>query len=172
MKEKLTGTVEADETYVGGKVRGQGRHFLGNKTPVVSLVERGGQKRSLVTERVTGTNLKEALTDKVDASATLMTDDFKGYGKGAAGFKAHYSVNHSAREYVRGDVFTNTVGSSFSLLKRGVMGTFRSISRRHLPLYLAEFDHRWNLRGMTEAERTVQRLKKAEGKRLALQTTN
>lgn len=166
VSSKLSGTVEVDETYVGGKTRGHGRHFMGNKTPVVSLVERGGQKRSFVMKRVTGKNLKEALTQNVEPSATVMTDDFRGYRKAAKGFAKHESVNHSAGEYVRGDAFTNTVESSFSLLKRGVMGTFHSISEKHLPLYLAEFDHRWNLRNVSDGERTVQGLKKAEGKRL------
>lgn len=163
---KLSGIVECDETYVGGKTRGHGRHFMGNKTPVFSLVERGGRKRSVVMNRVTGKNLKESLKQNVAPSATVMTDDFRAYRKAAKGFAKHQTVNHSAGEYVRGDVFTNTVESSFSLLKRGVVGTFHSISRKHLPLYLAEFDHRWNCRGMTDGERTVQGLQMTEGKRL------
>lgn len=166
VKSKLGGVVEPDETYVGGKTKGRGRHFLGNKTPVVSLVERGGQKRSFVMKRVTGKNLKQVLQEHVGPSASVMTDDFRGYRKAAAGFKAHHSVNHSAGEYVRGDVFTNTVESSFSLLKRGVVGTFHSISEKHLPLYLAELDHRWNQRNVTDGQRTVEGLKKAEGNRL------
>ena len=99
--DKLTGTIEADETYVGGKTRGQGRHFMGNKTPVVSLVERSGRKRSFVMKRVTGKNLKQVLRQHVDPSATVMTDDFRGYRRAAAGFKSHQTVNHSAGEYVR-----------------------------------------------------------------------
>jgi transposase-like protein len=163
---KLNGTVEADETWVGGKTRGHGRHYIGNKTPVVSLVERGGRKRSLVMTRVTGKNLKEALTEHVEPSATVMTDDFRGYRKAAKGFAKHETVNHSAGEYVRGDAFTNTVESSFSLLKRGVMGTFHSVSKKHLPLYLAEFDHRWNHRKISDGQHTEEGLKKVEGKRL------
>jgi transposase-like protein len=164
--DKLNGTVEADETWVGGKTRGHGRHYVGNKTPVVSLVERGGQKRSFVMKRITGKNLKQALTQNVEPSATVMTDDFRGYRKAAKGFAKHETVNHSAGEYVRGDAFTNTVESSFSLLKRGVMGTFHSISKKHLPLYLAEFDHRWNHRKVSDGQRTEEGLKKVEGKRL------
>ena len=67
---------------------------------------------------------------------------------------------------MRGDVHTNTVESSFSLLKRGVVGTFHSLSKKYLPLYLAEFDHRWNTRKDTDGERTVDGLKMAKGKRL------
>ena len=84
----------------------------------------------------------------------------------------HKSVKHSAKEYVRkeGDfkVHTNTAESKFSLLKRGIIGTFHQVSKKHLPLYLAEFDHRFNNRKITDGERTVSALKTAEGKRLTL----
>jgi transposase-like protein len=165
-KDKLSGTIEADETYVGGKTRGHGRHFMGNKVPVVSLVERGGRVRSQVMRRVTGKNLKEVLKSNVEPSATIMTDDFRAYRKAAKDFASHQSVNHSAKEYVRGDAHTNGVEGFFSLLKRGVVGTFHHISEQHLPLYLAEFDHRHNTRFLTDGERTVIGLKKANGKRL------
>jgi transposase-like protein len=164
--EKLYGTIEADETYVGGKTRGHGRHFMGNKVPVVSLVERGGRVRSQVMRHVTGKNLKAVLKSNVEPSATIMTDDFRAYRKAAKDFASHQSVNHSAREYVRGLAHTNSVEGFFSLLKRGVVGTFHHISEQHLPLYLAEFDHRHNCREMTDGERTVNGLQKIEGKRL------
>jgi transposase-like protein len=165
-KDKLSGTIEADETYVGGKTRGHGRHFMGNKVPVVSLVERGGRVRSQVMKHVTGKNLKEVLKANVEPSATIMTDDFRAYRKATKGFAKHEAVNHSAREYVRGLAHTNGVEGFFSLLKRGVVGTFHHVSAQHLPLYLAEFDHRHNTRFLTDGERTVIGLKKANGKRL------
>jgi transposase-like protein len=165
-KDKLKGTIEADETYVGGKTRGKGRHFMGNKVPVVSLVERGGRVRSQVMRHVTGKNLKEVLKSNVEPSATIMTDDFRAYRKATKGFAKHEAVNHSAKEYVRGDAHTNGVEGFFSLLKRGVVGTFHHVSEQHLPLYLAEFDHRHNTRFLTDGERTVIGLKKANGKRL------
>jgi hypothetical protein len=94
---------------------------------------------------------------------------FPAYRK-IAGAHTHHAVNHSAGEYARkeGDftVHTNTVESSFSQLKRGVIGTFHNISKKHLPLYLAEFDHRWNHRKVSDGERTVAGLVKARGKRL------
>jgi len=164
--DKLSGTIEADETYLGGKTRGHGRHFMGNKVPVVSLVERGGRVRSQVMKRVTGKNLKEVLKANVEQSATIMTDDFYAYRGAAKDFASHQAVKHSAREYVRGLAHTNGVEGFFSLLKRGVMGTFHHISEQHLPLYLAEFDHRHNCREMTDGERTVNGLQKVEGKRL------
>ena len=166
VKKKLSGIVEADETYVGGKTRGRGRHFMGNKVPVVSLVERGGRVRSQVMRHVTGNNLKAVLKSNVELGSTIMTDDFRAYRKATKGFASHQSVNHSAKEYVRGDAHTNTVEGYFSLLKRGVVGTFHHVSEQHLPLYLAEFDHRHNTRFLTDGERTVIGLRKAKGKRL------
>jgi hypothetical protein len=84
----------------------------------------------------------------------------------------HKPVKHSAKEYVRKEkdfsVHTNTVESKFSLLKRGIIGTFHQVSKKHLPLYLAEFDHRFNHRKSTDGERTISALKMAEGKRLTL----
>jgi transposase-like protein len=164
--EKLSGIVECDETYVGGKIRGQGRHFMGNKTPVVSLVERGGRVRSQVMRCVTSKNLKAVLKTNIAPTATIMTDDFRAYRKAAKDFAKHEAVNHSAREYVRGLAHTNGVEGFFSLLKRGVVGTFHHVSEQHLPLYLAEFDHRHNTRFLTDGERTIIGLKKANGKRL------
>ena len=165
-KDKLAGTIEADETYVGGKTRGKGRHFMGNKVPVVSLVERGGRVRSQVMKHVTGKNLKAVLKSNVEATATIMTDDFPAYRKATKDFASHQAVNHSAREYVRGLAHTNGVEGFFSLLKRGVVGTFHHVSEQHLPLYLAEFDHRHNTRFLTDGERTVIGLQMAVGKRL------
>jgi transposase-like protein len=169
--DKLTGTIEADETYIGGKTRGEGRHFMGNKVPVVSLVERGGRVRSQVMRHVTGKNLKEVLKSNVEPSATIMTDDFRAYRKAAKDFAKHEAVNHSACEYVRGLAHTNGVEGFFSLLKRGVMGTFHHISEQHLPLYLSEFDHRHNTRFLTDGERTVIGLEKTKGKRLRYHPT-
>ena len=100
--DKLSGTIEADETYVGGKSKGKGRHFMGNKVPVFSLVERGGRVRSQVMKYVTGKNLKTALKSNVEPTATIMTDELPAYRKAAKDFASHQAVNHSAGEYVRG----------------------------------------------------------------------
>jgi transposase-like protein len=168
----LKGVVEVDETYVGGKSRGMGRgRHQPNKTCVVSLVERGGNARSLVLDRVTSANLHSAIMDHVQDGSTVVTDDFLGYRSMPKIYK-HKSVKHCAEEYVRSekdmDVHTNNVESKFSLLKRGIVGTFHQVSKKHLPLYLAEFDHRFNHRKDTDGERTVSALKCAEGKRLTL----
>lgn len=172
---KLDGPVEMDETYVGGKVPKFGERRLGrpgpdsHKTPVVSLVQRDGDKRSMVMERVTSANLKAAVVEHVVEGSKVISDGFPAYRK-IEGAHRHYSVNHSAGEYARKEdgfvAHTNTVESSFSLLKRGIMGTFHNISKKHLPLYLAEFDHRWNTRKDSDTERTEKALRKARGKRI------
>lgn len=145
--DKLSGAVEMDETYVGGKVPPFGKRRVGrpgpdsHKVPVVSLVERNGNKRSMVMERVTSKNLKAAVVEHVQEGSAVISDGFPAYRK-IAGAHTHHAVNHSAGEYARkeGDftVHTNTVESSFSLLKRGIIGTFHNVSKHHLPLYLAE----------------------------------
>jgi transposase-like protein len=162
------GTVEADETYVGGKVKGMGRAYKGNKTAVVALVERGGRVRSRAVRNVTGKTLRRVLDDHLDPSAHLMTDDFRAYRKPGKRFASHQSVNHSAGEYVRGDAHTNTVEGYFSLLKRGINGTFHHIGHHYLDQYLAEFDFRYNHRAVTDGERTLAGLKKVDGKRMML----
>jgi transposase-like protein len=164
----LKGVVEMDETYVGGKMSGMGRGaHQPNKTCVVSLVERGGQARSFVLDRVTAENLHRKIDEHVVEGAIVVTDDYYGYRKMPPVYD-HKSIKHSAKKYVRkeGDfkVHTNTVESKFSLLKRGIVGTFHQVSKKHLPLYLAEFNHRKD----TDGERTVSALKCAEGKRLTL----
>lgn len=162
------GIVEVDETYVGGKVKGKGRAYKGNKVAVISLVERGGRVRSQSVKKVTGKTLKGALDAHLDPTANLMTDDLAGYRKPGKRFASHQTVNHSAGEYVRGDVHTNTVEGYFSLFKRGVNGTFHHIGHQYIDQYLAEFDFRYSHRDVTDGERTVVGLKKIEGKRLML----
>lgn len=166
--DKLVGTVEADETWVGGKVHGKGRAYKGNKVPVVSVVERNGRVRSTAVKRVTSAALASVLVKNVDKNSVLMTDDFRGYQKPGQLFKAHHSVNHSAGEYVRGEAYTNTVEGFFSIFKRGVNGIYHHIGRPHVGQYLAEFDFRYNQRNVTDGARTLAGLRKTEGKRLML----
>lgn len=167
----LAGTVEVDETYVGGKVTGRGQKAgWDNKMPVVSLVERGGDKRSVVMEKVTAKNLRAVVVENVEAGSAVHTDEHKGYVNLKDKF-AHESVNHSEKQYVRKfkggrKVTTNTVESSFALLKRGIVGAFHHVSKKHLQRYTDEFDFRWNERKTGDVERTTQALKQSKGKRL------
>jgi len=167
---KLTGTVECDETYVGGKPRYKGNNKRGrgtSKTPVFAAVERNGQIRRRVVADVTGETLKDAIREEVDAQARIVTDDYLAYrGIGSEYAGGHESVCHSTREYVRGDVHTNTAESSFALLKRGIMGIYHNVSREYLHRYLWQADFLWNNRAMNDGERTALAVRSAEGKRL------
>jgi transposase-like protein len=147
----LTGVVEADETYVGGKERNRKRKDKQkktgrgtDKTPVVVLVERGGEARSFRMANVTGLELKGAIRRNVAKDARIMTDSFKSYRGLHKEFASHEYVSHSDGEYARGEVHTNTAENYFSILKRGIDGTYHHISEAHLPRYLAEFDFRYN----------------------------
>jgi transposase-like protein len=164
---KLGGVVEADETYIGGKKsnnrRGRGAT---DKKAVVALVERDGRARSFHVANVSGPTLGGVIRENVDMSARLMTDEWKSYRKVGKEMADHQTVAHSYDEYVRGDVYTNTVEGFFAILKRGVDGIYHHVSRAHLDRYLAEFDFRYNRREMNDSRRTVQALKGAEGKRL------
>lgn len=172
-RDMLSGIVEVDETYVGGKVRGRGHQAgVDNKTAVLSLVERGGEgrKRSMVLRRVNYKSLGAAIAQHVQEGSVINTDEHKGYSRLKGKF-THHTVNHSEKEYVRKlhagkMVTTNTVEGSFSLLKRGIVGAFHHISRKHLHRYLAEFDFRWNTRKDEDGERFVEALSQTPGKRL------
>jgi transposase-like protein len=169
---KLRGTVEADETYVGGKPRpGDGEtHKRGRgtkKTPVFAVVERGGNIRRRVVTDVTGETLKAAIREEVDFKARIVTDEFSAYNGIGAEFKGgHHRVNHGTREYVRGDIHTNTAESSFALVKRGIMGIYHNVSREYLHRYIWQFDFVWNNRNLNDGERIEAAIQAAEGKRL------
>ena len=169
--EPLSGTVEVDEVFIGGKPRRRQRTrqtVKREKTAVVGLLERNGRVRPKVVADVTGATLREVIGQNVDKSARIMTDDWSGYrGLTRAGWK-HESVVHSSPlfEYARGDVTTNRVEGFFGLLKRGINGIYHSVSRKHLHRYLAEFQFRYNHRELTDGQRTRAAIKRAQGKRL------
>lgn len=172
---KLSGIVEADETYVGGKPRykqatkGPAKGWLDRKTPVASIVERGGKIRSFVTADVTATNLGRILAENVASDSHLMTDSSPVYARSRVGrrFAKHSMTDHHLGQYARpGGIHSNTVESAFSLLKRGIYGTFHNVSRKHLHRYIAEFDFRWNARKVDDGEQLARAVRSAEGKRL------
>ena len=169
--------VEADETYVGGKEtnkhkskRQRGMQGGKGKEPVVALVERDGRVRSQHMPEVTSKNLRAALTAQVDKASYLMTDDAKVYMPIGRQFSGHGTVNHSIEEYVRGGFWhTNTVEGYFSILKRGITGTYHHVSQQHLKRYLAEFDYRYNERvalGVNDRDRMEKSIAGIVGKRL------
>lgn len=169
---KFTGTIEVDETYVGGKPRYKGANGTGRgttKAPVVGIVERGGNVRFRVMQRVTAADLKEVIAENADLSCRLITDDLHAYKQVGAAFEGgHEIVKHSRKEYARTgtDVHSNTIEGVFSLLKRGVMGTFHSVSKKHLANYLHEFEFRWNTRHVDDGTRVTAAIRQVDGKRL------
>ena len=167
--DKLKGTVEADETWIGGKRKHVGHGYTGNKVSVLTIVERDGRARSQVMDDVVSSkNIDAVLGRHVELDATLNTDEAGYYNKPGRKFKKHNRVNHRAGEYVRGDATTNTVEGYFANLKRGIIGVYHHVGRKYLPQYLGEFDFRYNERKVTDGERTLAGLRKVEGKRLML----
>ena len=173
LKGLLQGTVMVDETYVGGKPRMEKgkKHPKGyrnpNKAVVVALVERGGRVKTWPIADVTAATLQGAIRDHVDPSAAIQTDQlpsYKGVGKWFKG--GHETVNHAKFEFARGDVSTNEAESYFALLKRGITGSFHSVSKEHLHRYCSEFSFRWNERKTTDADRTAKALGLIGGGRL------
>lgn len=163
----LSGTVEIDETYVGGRADNQHKgRSLTKKAPVVAIIQREGKARTRVVNAVSAKNLMKVLRDHVDVESTVMTDDFISYRKVDEVFFQHHAVVHSKKEYVRGTAHVNNCESFFALLKRGLMGSFHHVSRDHLHRYCNEFAFRWDTRKVTDAERVEGALKLAEGKRL------
>ncbi|HXX73526.1 MAG TPA: IS1595 family transposase [Nitrospiraceae bacterium] len=161
---KLGGIVEADETYIGGKEkRGRGPS---KKKAVFALVERQGRVRSFALPTVTSKNLRAIICENVSPETRMMTDEFKGYRGLKKEFISHDTINHSRGHYVRGEVTTNTIEGYFSLLKRGLTGTYHHVSKHHLHRYLAEFDFRYNARREDDATRTLLAFRATEGKRL------
>jgi transposase-like protein len=167
--------VEVDESYVGGKARNRKNH-VPPKEAVVSLVEREGRVRSHHVANVTAKTLRPIVNDQIEHSSYLMTDEGTVYPPITGKFAGHGTVNHSIEEYVRGGFWhTNTVESYFSILKRGINGTYHHVSARHLKRYLGEFDFRHNERsalGVDDAKRAAKALTGVVGKRLTYRQPN
>jgi len=177
----LSGVVEVDETYVGGKRRAgnrkDGRVMLTGrpgpqdrtKTAVVALVERKGRAISFPVDRVDGRTLQTEIRARVRKSTHMMSDELHAYDGLSMGFAGHDTVKHSAGEYVRENVHTNTVEGFFSILKRGIVGTFHHVSKGHLHRYCNEFAFRYTHRiacGVNDSDRAALIVLAAEGKRL------
>jgi transposase-like protein len=155
-KPKLGGTVEMDETYVGGKNSGMGMAAKNdNKEIVIGIRQRGGELRFFHAEDAKSGTLaryiKEHISEDVEV---IMTDELRAYPKAMmdAGIHGsrHKTIKHVSRVYVDGDIHTNTVESSFSLLKRGIIGSWHKISAKHIAAYLDEMTFRFNRRDKSD----------------------
>ncbi len=184
---KLSGIVEVDESYIGGKTtyapvfnkKGErqnpmiGReHPRTHKAEVVALLERGGDVRSYhAHQRVTGESIRPALDEMVEKDSHIMTDSASLMRIEKHGWK-HSAVDHSKKEYVRHEdglvISTNTVEGYFSILKRGINGIYHHVGKAYLDQYLREFDYRYNVRKLNDQDRSVLAVKKTSGKRLML----
>lgn len=180
--------VEADETYYGKvekpspRARGRiptptkkGRSGPADKRAIVALVERGGRVRTFhpgVADKVT---VHKIVMENVARETRLHTDESRLYGEIEAHVEAHETVKHSAGEYVRGDVHTNSAEGYFSIFKRGMRGIYQHCAEKHLHRYLAEYDFRYNHRarlGWDDENRAIAAIRGAEGKRLTYQQTD
>jgi transposase-like protein len=173
--------VEADETYYG---RAKEKRLLKPRTspytkggwkdkgaarPIISLVERGGSVRSFYTGVADKATVTKIVKENIARETVLHTDESRLYGEASAHFADHLTVKHSAGEYVRGDVHTNTIEGFFSIFKRGMKGVYQHCAEKHLHRYLAEFDFRYNNRtalGVSDDQRRDRALSQIAGKRL------
>ena len=168
---KMVGTIAADETFIGGKLRNMHankRETAPPKTVVLTLVNRNtGEARSRVIPNVKGRTLRRALQADVHLSSTLHTDDAGGYRNVSEFLAEHHTVNHAEGEYVRdGKITSNQAENFFSQLKRSLDGTHHHVSRVHLPRYLAEFDYRFTTRAMSDGDRMTRAIRNVGGRRL------
>lgn len=162
--EKLTGTVEIDEVYIGGeeknrhaskKLSKKSRDWHQHKTPMVGLLQRGGDVRLQVTEpgRINLAKIETFLDSNVDVGATVITDAHSAYSNLNKKFSAHGVVNHHLGEYVSGEYHTNSIEGFWAIMKRGIIGIYHNVSAKHLHRYCNEFSYRYNVRRSTGTER-------------------
>lgn len=152
--ELLEGIIEADETYIGGKNKnkhndkktkgGQGRNTK-TKTPVIGVLQRNGKVRAKKAKDVTGRTLKSFIGEHVKKGSNVMTDEWTSY-RGLDRKYVHGVVQHGKGQYVVDDIHTNTLEGFWSLLKRGIIGQYHHVSRKHLDSYVREFCFRYNNR--------------------------
>jgi hypothetical protein len=149
--------------------RRRGKPGKGGKQAILTLVQRGGKSRSFVMEDLTTKEVFKVLRENADLRSRLMTDE------GTSNnweFAKHEKVKHGAKEYVRGDVTTNTVEGFFGVFKRGMRGTYQHCGPQHLQRYMDEFDFRYSNRvalGVDDSQRSVLAIRGAAGKRLTYQ---
>jgi transposase-like protein len=169
----MRGTIVSDETWIGGEPKWRhawqrigSKQGLTDKTPVLTLVNMvTGEVRSQVVPNVTGTTLRKVISEQVDmANSELFTDAANYYVQIGSEFASHQSVNHSAGEYVRGNVSTNMAEGFFAQLKRSLDGTHHHVAPMHLPRYLGEFDFRYSTCKMSDYGRMRTLGKKMDGR--------
>lgn len=167
------GMVEVDESYIGndpvGPKKGRAYH---HKMKVLSRVDRStGRAKSFVVDEMNAATVMPIIRQNVAREAKIMTDQAKWYRSAAKEFASHDTVDHSKKEYVVGDLHTNTIEGYFSIFKRGMKGIYQHCGKQHLHRYMAEFDFRYSNRAAKDIDDTMRAqaiLRGAEGKRLTL----
>lgn len=158
-----SGTVEADETFIGREPDAPKKRAYHHKMKVLSLLDReAGQVRSVVVDDIKPETIRPIIEANIVKEASLYTDESSIYTKVGATFADHQMTAHGAKEYVRGIVHTNTIEGYFSVFKRGMKGVYQHCGKQHLHRYLAEFDFRYNNRvklGVNDTERADRALR-------------
>lgn len=170
------GAVEVDETFIGRKAGMPVRGAYHHKMAVLGLIDReSGRARYFHVDKASGTNIHPIVLANLSHEARLMTDESTIYRKIGRQFAEHGAVHHYNKEYVRGDVTTNSIEGSFSIFKRGMRGVYQHCQEKHLHRYLAEFEFRYSNReanGVNDKQRADAILAGVVGKRLTYQTTS
>lgn len=170
----FTGTVESDETFIGGKNKNrhsnkkiqnaQGRSFK-DKVAVMGLIERESKTvRTFIITNTRAEAMEPILLNNIAPESTLMTDEWWGYRNCELYFLNHKIVRHDLKQYVNEDCYTNTLEGFWSLLKKSITGIYHNVSKKHLQKYCDEMSYRYNTRGMKDAERFTLSLKKLNGR--------
>jgi transposase-like protein len=163
--------VESDEAFVGGKKANRLNGPVAKKKKVVSLVERNGRARSFHVANIHAHTVRAAIVTNVDRASTLMTDEANVYMAVGREFADHQHTLHASRKFGKGEKHSNTAENFFSILKRGVIGTYHHWSEAHMHRYLVEFDFRYSTKGETDFNRADQALRGIYGKRLTYRRT-
>jgi transposase len=144
--DPLSGKVEVDETYIGGKRPGKRGRGAAGKAIAMGMVERNGRIIAKVTPNVKARTLMPNITEHILPSSTVFTDELASYNSLTRSGYKHRPVHHSAKVYVSGDAHTNTIEGFWSLVKRGIDGVHHVVSHKYLQNYLDSYAYRWNHR--------------------------
>jgi transposase-like protein len=160
----LDGIVEADESYVGGKSHGVTGRGAKGMTPVFGAIQRGGDVMAQPIKKANAKTIQPIMRKHISPEAVIITDEWHAYRNLEDSFDSHETVNHGNKEYVRGDIHTNTIENFWSHLKRGLRAIQHAVSKRHLHRYVDEYAYRFNSRRMTDYERFTQFFQRCSGR--------